>query len=83
MIPVLVFSHLATTYLDMERKRLYDPVMPFHAPPISFIWTRMFIHDIQHTLFLGTIRAVPLVLLAYLAFSKKSGTAIIAASISY
>jgi len=36
MIPVLVFSHLATTYLDMERKRLYDPVMPFHAPPHFF-----------------------------------------------
>jgi hypothetical protein len=36
IIPVLVFSHLATTYLDMERKRVYDPVMP--SPPfISFI----------------------------------------------
>ena len=35
MIPVLVFSYiiyLATTYLYMERKRVYDLVMPFPAP---------------------------------------------------
>lgn len=74
MIPVLVFSyiiHLATTYLYMERKRVYDLVMPFPAPPLSpflfrspppDIWTRVFIHDIQHAPTLALthhIRVIP------------------------
>jgi len=34
MIPVL--THLAITYLDIERNRVYDPVMPFPASfPLS------------------------------------------------
>jgi len=76
----------------MERKRVYDPVTPFPAPPSPFIsffaadiWTRMFIHDIYsmhvhstYVSFLGTVRGgAP----AYLAFSMNSGSVIIVASI--
>jgi len=83
----------------MERKHVYDPVMPSPTPFISFIApghldTDVYTRHIQHARthlhlhttyvsFLGTVRAVPLVLLAYLAFSMNSGTAIIVASISY
>jgi hypothetical protein len=71
MIPVLVFSHLATTYLDMERKRAYDPVMPSPAPrpPFHFVHCpRTFGHEClymtytarTHTLALAHhIRVVP------------------------